>query len=211
MVVDFARVDMYDNIAEELKDLTISVLVNNVGVGEMQPRLYQDFTMEVLEQTRNLTGHSTYTMIRLFLPMMVKRNKGAILNISSLASLANLYLIPYAAEKAKINSMSQSLYLENLGKGVTVQAVMFGLVLTPGAAHATARRVPSLDCPLPDVAAEVALKRFGAGATGIIVPYWFHYVQSLLLGLIPSFLAKYAIVSTFNNLKATWERELKNE
>jgi len=131
---------MYDTIAEELKALTISVLINNVGGGEIRPRLYQDFSIESEEQARNLTGQSTYSMIRLFLPKMIERNKGAILNISSLASLANLYLIPYASEKAKINSTSQSLYWENLGKGVTVQAVLFGAVLTPGAAHALDRR-----------------------------------------------------------------------
>ena len=77
----------------------LDILVNNAGVGDFGKRLHEidDATWsQVLDV--NLTG--VFRMTRAVLPQMLKQGKGAIVNISSIASLVGLPTLPaYAASK----------------------------------------------------------------------------------------------------------------
>ena len=70
-------------------------------------------------------------MLSQFLPPMVKRGKGRILNVASIAAFQPVpSLATYAATKAYVLSLSESLAEELTGTGVTVTALCPGITAT---------------------------------------------------------------------------------
>jgi len=112
----------------------IDILVNNAGVGDFGKRLHEidDATwMQVLDV--NLTG--VFRMTRAVLPQMLKHGKGAIVNISSIASLVGLPTLPaYAASKGALDAMTRALAVDYATNGIRCNVVNPGLIDTPMAA-----------------------------------------------------------------------------
>jgi short-subunit dehydrogenase len=108
------------------KNLTISVLVNDAGVGIYGPFRQTDFKTEAQMINLNVVGLTYLT--KLFVKEMVENGSGKILNV---ASVVGFWPVPrmsvYAATKAYVISFSQSLASELKGTGVQVS------VLCPGA------------------------------------------------------------------------------
>ena len=68
---------------------------------------------------------------RLFLPSMIERKAGAIINVASLAGLIPIpFMAEYAATKAFIISFSEALAEEVRGSGVSIQACCPGYTKT---------------------------------------------------------------------------------
>jgi hypothetical protein len=126
-----------DRIATELaaRGLTVDVLVNNAGLSTMGPVHRSDPAREVamLRTDVEAVAH----LCSLFLPGMVERGTGAVLNVASTAAFQP---IPgqagYAAAKAFVLSYTQSLGQELKGTGVTATALCPGPVETGFAAAA---------------------------------------------------------------------------
>jgi short-subunit dehydrogenase len=108
------------------KNLTISVLVNDAGVGTYGPFRQTDFKVEAQMINLNVVGLTYLT--KLLGKEMVENGSGKILNV---ASVVGFWPVPrmsvYAATKAYVISFSQSLASEMKGSGVQVS------VLCPGA------------------------------------------------------------------------------
>jgi len=108
------------------KNLTVSVLVNDAGVGTYGPFRQTDFKTEAQVINLNIVGLTCLT--KLFVKEMVQNGSGRILNV---ASVVGFWPVPrmsvYAATKAYVISFSQSLASEVKGTGVQVS------VLCPGA------------------------------------------------------------------------------
>lgn len=119
-------------IDQATSNLVVSVVVNNAGGGELPMMPYWQWSLEAEQYTRDLNGTATYRITRLFLPKMILRKQGYILNVGSLASMTNIYLAPYGMEKAKINAFTKFLDAELDGTGVTVQCHLFGAIFTEG-------------------------------------------------------------------------------
>ena len=98
-----------------------------------------------------------------YLPGMVERQRGAIINLSSTAGLQPLpFNASYSAAKAYVDFLSEALHSELRGTGVTVTSVMPGPVRTgfqeaSGADHFTAR-MPGLAFKPAERVAEDALR-----------------------------------------------------
>lgn len=108
----------------------VDVLVNNVGImdGFLPPAEIDDATWDRVLAV-NLTG--TMRATRAVLPLMVAAGRGAIVNVSSEASLrASASGVAYAASKAAVNSLTKSTALFYRGKGVRCNAVAPGPVAT---------------------------------------------------------------------------------
>ena len=108
----------------------VDVLVNNVGImdGFLPPAEIDDATWERVLSV-NLTG--TMRATRAVLPLMLAAGKGAIVNVSSEASLrASASGVAYAASKAAVNSLTKSTAFFYKGKGIRCNAVAPGGVNT---------------------------------------------------------------------------------
>lgn len=152
-VADAAAVaHMFERVAAELGPLT--GLVNNAGItGPSGPLSAFDAaaTRRVLEV--NVIG--TLLCAQQAAARMARSRGGrggAIVNVSSVSSQtgAGGMLVPYAASKGAVNSLSVGLARELAGEGIRVNAVMPGVIDTEiHAAAGLADRVPSLLALVP--------------------------------------------------------------
>lgn len=105
---------------------TLDVLVNNAGIA-----LYDDLSdRATLERHLAVNLFGTYHVIQAFLPML-SSSRGAVVNNLSVNALAPLPLIPaYSISKAAAFSLTQSLRTLLAERGITVHAVLTGIVDT---------------------------------------------------------------------------------
>ncbi len=109
--------------------LDIEILINNAGFATGGPFHEADAPRE-LEQVRVLV-EAVVALTSTFLPGMVQRGRGAILNVASTAGMQPMpYSAGYSAAKAYVLTFSEALHQEVRGKGVTVTALAPGPVET---------------------------------------------------------------------------------
>lgn len=128
---DLARPASWRRLQERVSalGLGVSVLVNNAGFATGGPFHESDVDRE-LEQVRVLV-EAVVALTRTFLPAMVQRGSGAVLNVASTAGMQPMpYSAGYAAAKAYVLSFSEALHQELCGTGVTVSALAPGPVQT---------------------------------------------------------------------------------
>jgi hypothetical protein len=107
----------------------IDLLVNNAGFGNSGPFLEQDPERNA-EQIR-LNCESIVTLSHAFLPGMVERRRGGVINVASTAGMQPIpYEAVYAATKAFAVSFTDALHTELRGTGVRVMSVNPGPVPT---------------------------------------------------------------------------------
>jgi short-subunit dehydrogenase len=116
-----------DRVAE--LGLQVSLLVNNAGFGTSGPFLEHDPKRDA-EQVR-LNCEAVVTLTHAFLPGMVERRRGGIINVASTAGMQPIpYESVYAATKAFAISFTDALHTELRGSGVRILAVNPGPVPT---------------------------------------------------------------------------------
>lgn len=112
----------------------IDILVNNAGIGDFGKRLHEtdDATWaNVLDV--NLTG--VFRMTRAIVPQMIKQGRGAIINVSSVASLVGISGLPaYTASKGALDALTRAVAVDYAKDGIRCNVVNPGLVDTPMAA-----------------------------------------------------------------------------
>ena len=112
----------------------LDILINNAGVGEFGRRLHElddETWARVLDV--NLTG--VFRITRAALPEMLKRGRGAIVNISSIASLVGIPCLPgYAASKGALDALTRAIAVDYAKDGIRCNVVNPGLIATPMAA-----------------------------------------------------------------------------
>lgn len=128
LVADLGTQDGRDKVMERLRDerSPIGLLVNNAGFGRGRPFLDGEFSeelygLDVMVRAVMELSHAAGTA-------MVARGQGAILNVSSVASDTGMGT--YSAHKAWVKAFSEGFAEELRGTGVTVTAVMPGMVNT---------------------------------------------------------------------------------
>ncbi len=108
----------------------VDILVNNAGHAEGAPFVKTSFALWRRILDANLT--SAFLVTRAFVPGMIRRNYGRIVNIASLAGKRAVpYITAYCAAKHALLGFNASLALELSGKGIRVNAVCPGYVDTP--------------------------------------------------------------------------------
>lgn len=105
VVVDFAG-DLDEGmvrIREAIEGLDVGVLINNVGMSYPYARFFHEVDEELLKNLIKVNVEGTTKVTQVVLPGMLKRKKGAIVNIGSGAAIVipsdPLYAV-YAATKA---------------------------------------------------------------------------------------------------------------
>jgi len=111
------------------QDASITLLVNNAGVGTHMPLLESDADAMTRMIDLNVTALTRLTYAAV--PGFVARGKGAVINISSIVAISPETLNGvYGGTKAFVLAFSQSMHHELAGKGVQVQAVLPGATAT---------------------------------------------------------------------------------
>lgn len=108
----------------------IDVLVNNAGIVDniapIERMTHEAWTREIAV---NLTG--AFNMVKAVVASMVERRWGRIISISSIAAIGGLHnQSAYAASKAGLIGLTESLTLELARHGITANAILPGLIGT---------------------------------------------------------------------------------
>jgi NAD(P)-dependent dehydrogenase (short-subunit alcohol dehydrogenase family) len=133
----FRRLDVADRAdvaaaaaAIEAEHGPVSVLVNSAGILQPIARL-ADFPDETHDKVWQVNYFGTYNCCKAFGLRMADRRAGAIVNIASMSSYRTMPLLAYGPGKTAIVSLTGTLAVELGVKGVRVNAVAPGNVLTP--------------------------------------------------------------------------------
>ena len=148
----------------ERRGLTVDWLVNNAGFGTVG-RYYKLPVERELEELRLNVG-VLMELTRRFLPAMVQRGRGAVMNIASMAAFApGPYMATYCATKAFVLSFSESIANEVKDTGVHVLCVCPGFTRTEFQQHADVdvSRVPDFAWMSADQVADQAIRAVGRG------------------------------------------------
>jgi short-subunit dehydrogenase len=131
VTADLAKKEDRESLAEKLsvKGWEVDVLINNAGLGD-----YGEFRTSDWDRTEAMLKVNVEALTHLshlFLPGMIAREGGAIVNVSSIAGLLPMPdFAVYAASKAYVTSFSEALRMEVRELGVEVLAVCPGPVKT---------------------------------------------------------------------------------
>ncbi len=122
-----------DRIAAALG--AVDILVNNAGVRANMPAL--EVTPEVWDQVLDINLRGTFFCAQAAAAHMLRQGGGRIVNIASQLAVSSAPgRAPYVASKGGIVALTQSLALEWVSSGITVNAVGPGPTATPMTADA---------------------------------------------------------------------------
>jgi uncharacterized protein len=174
---------IYDTLAAE--NVTVDVLVNNAGFG-----LCGEFDALPLERQLEMVELNVTTLThlsRLFLPGMIARRSGGILNVASTASFqSGPFLAVYYATKAYVLSFSEALAEELAGRGVRVTCLCPGPTATEFASVANVKSKLLFRMGLADArsVAAAGYRAFRRGKT-LIVPGMLNKFGTLAVRFTP--------------------------
>ena len=117
--------------AVELGSGHVDILINNAGIFPFGPT--DEMTEEVFENVYSLNVKVPYFLVAELAPLMAKRGKGAIVNVSTMVAdygVSGMSL--YGSSKAAINLLTKSWAAEYGPRGVRVNAVSPGPTRTEG-------------------------------------------------------------------------------
>lgn len=134
-VADVTRSESIKSVVDECvaRHGRIDILHNNVGMALLGGPVEMD---EVdWDRSVDLNLKSLFVTCKHVLPIMEAQGAGAIINISSIASLRWLgtAYISYAAAKAGVNQFTQAIALQYARKGIRANAILPGMMDTPTA------------------------------------------------------------------------------
>jgi uncharacterized protein len=142
MAVDLAEPGAAPKLYDQLQraGATIDVLVNNAGFGA-QGRVV-DIPLERQREMVQVNVTALTELTRLFLPGMVERNTGGILNVGSTAAFqAGPWMAVYYATKAYVLSFTEAVAEEVAGSGLRVSCLCPGPTATEFAEAAQMTKV----------------------------------------------------------------------
>jgi short-subunit dehydrogenase len=169
--------------------LHADILVNNAAM--MTAGFFQDQDRPSLDRLVDLNVRSLVDLTRRFLPDMIARGRGGVLNVASIEGFMPVpYQATYAASKAFVLSFSRALAYETMGTGVRVSALAPGTTATGLHAKAGAensRYAMLLPAMTSEHLAAVAYRQFKRGRKIIIVG-WFNRLSVLAQHFTPKLL-----------------------
>lgn len=194
VAADLSAADGVERLCRGVDELDVQIdhLVNNAGFGAVGAFSRSDRTRQ--REMIRLNCEALVALTHCFLPSMLERARGGVLNVASTAAYQPLpYMAVYAATKAFVWSFSAALAEELRDTGVRVSALCPGPVPTGFQAaagiEAGVERVASLS------AEETVRRGLSAYAAGdvVFVPGTVNRVQTVLTKLAPRAVVTHAV------------------
>ena len=207
IVEDLSRPGCAAAIAAELEErgVEVDILVNNAGVLDIGS--FAATPSETYDNMVALNVAAPTSLTSLLLPPMIERKFGRILNVASLAAFQPIpSMAVYAATKAYVLSLTESLSEELRGTGVKVTALCPGLTDTSMVANIkaksqTAQWTPSMLISDPKTVAKQAYKATMSGQT-ILVPGLPNQMAAAWAQITPRWLTR--AVTGFATRRTDW-------
>ena len=190
LAIDINDMDAGPHIERELaaRKLHADVFINNAGFG-----LSGDFLSQSPAELDALVSCNIAALTRLsrhFLPGMLARHRGGLINVASLAGFTpGPYQAAYYASKAYVISLTRAIAYETGGSGVRACVVTPGPVET--AFHARAKAETAfyrlMPAPTPEKIADATYRGF-RWHRRVIAPGIMGLALSIVMRIVPSFL-----------------------
>lgn len=130
MLLDVSDEEAVKKAGEEVlkKYGKVDILVNNAGI--MLPVSPYSMETEIREKQYRINVCGCWNCTRAFLPQMLKREYGRIINLSSVTGpmVADEGMMAYAATKGAILSFTKALAVEGAPHNVTANAILPGMI-----------------------------------------------------------------------------------
>lgn len=139
IILDLAQAGAAEKLFENIQQMnkSIDILINNAGFGK-----WANFLQESLGSYQAMLNLNIQTLVDLsylFLPAMLKQQKGIVINLASTAAFQPLpYIAVYAASKSFVLNFSEALAGEYAGQGIKFLALCPGNTATNFAQTANA-------------------------------------------------------------------------
>jgi len=190
---DLSKRDDVERLIGEVKarGLEVDVLVNNAGIGVMDFLERTTPEKAIFAIDLNVTSLTLLTIA--FLPGMVARDRGGILNISSGFGLGTLPMFSvYCATKHYVTGLTEALVADLSGTNVYATQVCPGPVATEFEAtmgNQTGKKVPGFIELSAEECARAAVSGFDRGRA-LVVPGLFMKIVMLVNELSPRFMRR---------------------
>ncbi|XP_058787040.1 very-long-chain 3-oxoacyl-CoA reductase 1-like isoform X1 [Vicia villosa] len=180
-------------IEEAIDGLDVGILVNGAGVAYPYARYFHEVDLDLMDSIIKVNVEGATLVTKAVIPSMIKKKKGAVVNIGSGSTvvLPSYPLVTlYAASKAYLAMFSACTNLEYKHQGIDIQCQIPLFVSTK-----MTRMKASLFVPTPDVYSKTCMKWIGYEK--LVVPYFFHSLQSFVIRAIPDVLLDSYMLSYF--------------
>jgi len=144
--------------------ISVSTIINNAGIGFFG--LLQDTGINDWEQVINTNLSSCFYICKVFIPQMIARQNGHIINISSVwGNVGAACEVAYSASKGGVNAFTKALAKELAPSGISVNAIACGAIDTEMNSRLSAEERQELEYEIPSgrigTAAEAAELIYG--------------------------------------------------
>jgi hypothetical protein len=161
----------------QARKLSVDILVNNAGFGKWAHFL--DESLDTYDQMLSVNIDALAQLTYLFIPSMLAKGNGGVINVASTAAFQPLpYIAMYGASKAFVLNLTEALAAEYKNSGVHFMALCPGNTLTNFAKIAKANTT-GMAASSPEQVVSLALSAFSKGNT-YLVPGLINYLTSLL-------------------------------
>ena len=169
VALDLSKPESPARLFEEVqkRGLTVDMLINNAGFGSMGEFASLDLAREL--NMIDLNVKSLVELTHRFLPSMIERKQGAIINVASTAAFQPVpFMATYAATKAFVLSFSEALWEENRPYGIKVMALCPGVTDTNFFEAARGHKPPARASQTPEEVVDTALRGLARGKSHVI-------------------------------------------
>ena len=137
----------------------LDILVNNAGIGHVGTALTT--TGADLDRLYAVNVRGMLNVTKVYLPEMVAKHKGAIVNMASVAGLVGIQdRLAYATTKFAVVGLTKCMALDHAADGVRINCICPGRVETPWVS-ARVREYPDPEKAYREMAATQAMGRMG--------------------------------------------------
>jgi NAD(P)-dependent dehydrogenase (short-subunit alcohol dehydrogenase family) len=148
----------------------VNILVNNAGITG-QAKATHETTAEEFDAVINVNLRGTFLCTKYAVPYILKAGGGSIVNVSSIMGMLGGPAIPYNTSKGGIRNLTKSDAFMYSRKGIRVNSVHPGYIITPLFTKMASKEPAGLDAAIKREGGKIPMGRMGGAeeiANGIL-------------------------------------------